>query len=116
EPDITYGAPGDRGRGAIWVQLESIPVIDTHAHPFPPEQTAISQQRLRDAMSVALRTETPPENDSMLLSRMVLKGLAKLLNCPPTWEAVMARRNEAAEAGVEDYHRLLFDDANVGMV
>lgn len=96
--------------------LSSIPVIDAHCHPFPAEQIEITPQQLRDAVSVALRGPTPPENETMLLSRMVVKQLARLLGCEPTWDAAIAARNSTAREGIAKYHRLLFDDARIAML
>lgn len=96
--------------------LSAIPVIDAHCHPFPVEQVEITSQQLRDAVSEELSVPTPPENQTMLLARMIVRRLAKLLDCEPDWDTVIAARNEAARAGVPAYHRRLFDDAKIGML
>ncbi|MEA2528136.1 MAG: uncharacterized protein QOF33_3766 [Thermomicrobiales bacterium] len=98
------------------MNLDAIPAIDTHCHPFPPSQRAITGQMLRDAISVSLRGETPSDNESMLLSRMVIKGLARFLGCKPDWDSVMEARNARAEADVAEYHRGLFAEAGISAV
>src|SRR5215207_5610248 len=97
------------------MDLRAIPVVDSHAHPFPPTQGPVEWGVLRDAMSVALRANTTAENDSILLVRMLVKQLARLLDCPPTIEAVVAARNERA-ADPAAYHQLLWSDANIASV
>ena len=98
------------------MDLTGIPAIDTHCHPFPPQQDTITAQHLRDSLSVSLRGKTPVENESMLLCRMTVKALSVLLDCPPTWEATMAARNERVVADKAGYHTTLFEDANIGML
>ncbi len=97
------------------MNLDAIPVIDTHAHPFPPQQGAVSWGLLRDAVSESLRAETTDENDSMLLMRMLVKRLAKLLDCPADRDSVLAARNALA-ANPGAYHQMLFADANITAV
>lgn len=96
------------------MDLSQIPVIDSHCHPYPPDQQEITAQRLRDALSVSLRGETPAENESMLLVRMALRELAKLLDCPRNWAAVIESRNQRVRASRTDYLELLWQDANIG--
>jgi uncharacterized protein len=98
------------------MNLDAIPAIDTHCHPFPPSQRAITGQALRDAISVSLRGETSTDNESMLLSRMVIKGLARFFDCTPDWETVMAARNARAEADIAGYHRDLFGAVGISAV
>ncbi len=97
------------------MNLDAIPVIDTHAHPFPPTQGEVTWGYMRDAMSESLRAETTPENDSILLARMLVRRLAKLLGCPPDRDAVMAARNELARDPAA-YHKLLWSDAGIAAV
>jgi len=97
------------------MNLDGIPVIDTHAHPFPPAQGAIPWERLRDAIAVDLRAETTADNDSMLLTRMMLRRLGKLLGVAPTPAAVMEARNAVA-ADPAAWNRTLFDDAGIAAV
>ncbi|MGN6030185.1 MAG: amidohydrolase family protein [Thermomicrobiales bacterium] len=97
------------------MNLDGIPVIDTHAHPFPPAQGAIPWEALRDAIAVDLRAETTADNDSMLLSRMVLRRLGSLLGVDPTPAAVMEARNAIA-ADPAAWNRMLFTDAGVAAV
>lgn len=97
------------------MNFESIPVIDTHAHPFPPDQGAISWGYLRDAMSISFRTTSTRDNDSMLLVRMLKKQLARLLGCPAEPEAIMEARNVLA-SDPKSYHQLLWSDAQISTV
>jgi hypothetical protein len=97
------------------MNLDSIPVIDTHAHPFPPRQTDITWGYLRDAANEASRAATTVDNDSSLLMRMLVKRLAKLLDCPADRDSVLAARNALAE-DPGAYHQLLFADANIAAV
>jgi len=97
------------------MDLQAIPVIDTHSHPFPPQQGAVSWEHLRDAASVALRDETSSENDSMLLVRMLVRRMASLFNTTIDHEAVITARNQIASDPAA-YHRLLWSDANIASV
>jgi predicted TIM-barrel fold metal-dependent hydrolase len=98
------------------LDLDAIPAIDTHGHPFPPDQDVVSSQHLLNAVCVTLQGEAPALNESALLARMVVKGLARVLGCDATWEAAVAARNAAAADGIAQYHRLLFTDANIAML
>lgn len=95
------------------MNLDAIPVIDTHCHPFPPEQGAISAQELLNAIGVALERPASPLNESMMLTRMIVKGLAKLLSCEPALDAVLEARNAIAGPDPAKYNALLFNDAKV---
>jgi hypothetical protein len=97
--------------------LDAIPAIDTHAHPFPVEQRSVPWSTLRDAVSVALRTDGMPDiNDTMMLSRMLLRRLSRLLGTAQTADAVIAARNALADKDILAYHTLLWDDANIRRV
>lgn len=95
------------------MNLDAFPVIDTHCHPFPPEQGAISAQELLNAIGVALARPASPLNESMMLTRMVVKGLAKLLGCEPSLDAVLEARNAIAGPDPAAYNALLFNDAKI---
>lgn len=95
------------------MNLDAIPVLDTHAHPFPVEQGSVTWNHFRDAMSESLRAETGPDNDTTLLARMVIRRLARLLGTDATKEAVLVARNELAEADKLAYHSTLFTDAGI---
>lgn len=95
------------------MNLDALPVIDTHCHPFPPEQGAISAQELLNAVGVALARPASPLNESMMLTRMVVKGLAKLLGCAPNLSAVIEARNAIAGPDPAAYNALLFNDAKI---
>lgn len=98
------------------MDLSAVPAIDTHCHPFPPAQTVVSPELLRNAIGESLAADASPLNDTALLNRMVVKGLSALLDCEAAWDAVVAARNAAAGDNAAAYHRLLFGDANVQMV
>jgi hypothetical protein len=95
------------------MNLDALPVIDTHCHPFPPEQGAIGVQELLDAVGVALARPASSLNESMMLTRMVVKGLATLLNCAPTLDAVLDARNAIAGPDPAAYNALLFNEAGI---
>ena len=78
------------------LDISSIPAIDSHCHPFPGSTQTLTREVLRDSISVSLRGETSPLNETMVLSRIAINGLAALLDCEPTPEAVVAARNGAA--------------------
>jgi hypothetical protein len=98
------------------MNLDALPVIDTHCHPFPPEQGAISAQELLNAVGVSLARPASPLNESMMLTRMVVKGLAKLLGCAPDLAAVLEARNAIAGPDPAAYNALLFNDAKIAAV
>lgn len=98
------------------LDLAAIPAIDTHCHPFPPEQDVVSPQHLLNSVCVTLTGNAPALNESALLARKVAKDLARLLGCEPTWEAAVAARNEAVAGGAAAYHQRLFADANIAML
>ncbi len=98
------------------LDLAAIPAIDTHCHPFPPEQDVVSPQHLLNSVCVTLTGNAPALNESALLARRVAKDLARLLGCEPTWEAAVAARNEAVACGAAAYHQRLFADANIAML
>ncbi|MGH2548605.1 MAG: hypothetical protein ACRDHN_04415, partial [Thermomicrobiales bacterium] len=95
------------------MNLDALPMIDTHCHPFPPEQGAISAQELLNAVGVSLARPASPLNESMMLTRMVVKGLAKLLGCAPGLSVVLEARNAIAGPDPAAYNALLFNDAKI---
>ena len=97
------------------MNLHDIPVIDSHAHPFPTQQGAVSWGYFRDAAGEALRAPTSDENDSTMLVRMLVKKMAALFGTSQDREEVWAARNAAA-ADPASYHRLLWEDANIAAV
>ena len=78
------------------LDLPAIPAIDAHCHPFDAASRALSADLLRDTISVSLRGTTSRLNETMVLSRVAIRGLAALLGCDATYEAVVAARNAAA--------------------
>jgi uncharacterized protein len=98
------------------IDLTSTPLIDTHCHPFALDQAEISVQEMRDAISVSLRGPSSPENETMLLGRLLVRSLSRLLDCEATWEAVVEARNAKARDDVRMYYQSLFDDANIRML
>ncbi len=97
------------------MNLDVIPVIDTHAHPFPSDQRAVPWSTLRDALSEAARGPTTDHNDSSLLVRMLVRRLSRLLHTPAEPEILIAVRNELAQ-GPAAYHARLWSDANIAAV
>jgi hypothetical protein len=95
------------------VELQAIPAIDVHSHPFSEDTRVLSAQQLRDAVSVSLRGPTGPINESMLLARAMVHELARLLDCEATFETVIFSRNAATEKDYPAYIAWLFDDANI---
>lgn len=98
------------------MNLDAFPVIDTHCHPFPPTQGAINAQELLNAIGVALARPASPLNESMMLTRMVVKGLARLLDCPADLASVLEARNAIAGKDAAAYNALLFNDAKIKAV
>jgi uncharacterized protein len=98
------------------VDLTRIPVIDTHAHPFPADTERIAPEVLRDALSVSLRGSTPTINESSMLIRVTVRELARLLECEATLAAVVAARNAAARGDYRAYIDRLFADAAIDTV
>lgn len=95
------------------MNLQHIPAVDAHAHPFPEGTREISPQLLRDGISVSLRGETSPVNETMLLSRLMVHELARLLDCEPTFDTVVAARNAIARDNYHAWISKLFADANL---
>jgi uncharacterized protein len=95
------------------VDLQHIPAIDVHAHPFGAETRQLTVQQLRDGIAVSLRGPTGPVNETMLLAKLMVLELARFLDCEPTFEAVVVARNAAAEHDYPGYIAALFRDANI---
>lgn len=98
------------------LDLSSFPVIDAHCHPFPPEQSEITAQMLLDALTVSQHRHASPENESKLLTRMLVRQLSRLLDCKPTLESVDAERNQRASKDATAYNATLIDDANIRLM
>jgi uncharacterized protein len=94
------------------MNLHDIPVIDSHGHPFPPQQGEVEWGYFRDAACEALRASTSEDNNSTMLVRMLIKKMATLLGTTPERDEVWAARNAAA-TNPHSYHRLLWEDANI---
>jgi hypothetical protein len=97
------------------MNLHDIPVIDTHSHPFPPQQGVVEWGHFRDAAGEALRAPTTEDNNSTMLVRMLIKRMASLFGTSTDRESVWAARNAAA-ADPLSYHRMLWEDANIAAV
>lgn len=95
------------------MDLNHVPAIDAHAHPFPAETRVINPQLLRDGISVSLRGETSALNESMLLSRLVVRELARLLECEPSFDAVVEARNAVTRDDYRSWISTLFADVNL---
>lgn len=85
---------------AMPIDLADIPALDHHCHPFGADSVDLTTDLLRNSISVSLRGNTSILNESMLLSRVAVAELGRLLGCEPTFEAVVATRNQVA---IEDY-------------
>lgn len=95
------------------MDLRHIPAIDVHAHPFPAESRELSAQQLRDGISVSLRGPVSLINETMLLARLMVRELSRLLECEPTYEAIIMARNAASSDDYAAYIARLFEDANI---
>lgn len=78
------------------LDVSAIPAIDSHCHPFSASSQTMTAALLRDSISVSLRGATSPLNETMVLSRVAIGGLAAFLGCDPTYEAIVTARNAAA--------------------
>ncbi|HET7037759.1 MAG TPA: amidohydrolase family protein [Thermomicrobiaceae bacterium] len=95
------------------MDLRHIPAIDAHSHPFSAETADLSEDVLRDAISVSLRGRTSRANESMLLARFVVAELARLFDCEPTFAGVVAARNAVSRDDYPGYIARLFADAAI---
>lgn len=107
------GMVRDGRRDERSMNLEAIPVIDAHGHPFDPTQGEVSSQWMRDAFSEGLSRPSSPANESSFLSRMLVKSLSRLIDCEPTWSGVLEARNALARADHVAYNHRLFTDAGI---
>ncbi len=82
------------------IDLESIPALDHHCHPFGADSVDLTAALLRNSISVSLRGDTSLLNETMMLSRVAVRELGQLLGCEPTFDAVVAARNQVA---IKDY-------------
>jgi hypothetical protein len=99
------------------LDVSGIPAIDGHCHPFPADASrSISADLLRDAISVSLRGTTSPLNETMVLSRVAVRELAAFLGCDPSYEAVVAARNAAAEDAAAFVDRLFAAQGVAGLL
>lgn len=94
------------------LDLEALPVIDGHCHPFEEKHRQLTVRRLAGLLSMA-----PSERGGELAVwnfpvALMVGNLAALLGCPNEPEAVVEARNaRAAELGT--YVKDLFADANI---
>lgn len=98
---------------AMPIDLGAIPALDHHCHPFGADSVDLTANLLRNSISVSLRGDTSVLNESMLLSRVTVAELGKLLECAPTFEAVVGARNEIAAQGYGSYISTLFQAQNI---
>ena len=96
------------------LDLGAVSAIDSHCHPFAASATVITADLLRDSIAVSLRGTTPLLNETMMLSRIAIGGLAAFLGCDPTYEAVVAARNAAAISDFPGYIDRLFASQQIG--
>lgn len=95
------------------VDLRDVPIIDTHAHPFPASTVQLTVAQLRAALAVSLRGAASPVNDTGLLSRVTCHELGRFLRAEGTLEALVSARNEAARESYSGYIERLFADAGI---
>lgn len=95
------------------MNLDAIPLIDTHAHPFPASTERITAQQLRDGLSVALRGGASTLNDTSLLSRVTVRELGRVLGREGTLDTLVAARNDVAGGNYSAYIERLFHDAKI---
>lgn len=96
------------------IDLGALPVIDGHSHPFPASSREIIADLLRDTISVSPRGRTPGLNETMMLSRIAIAGLAALLDCDPSYKAVVTTRNRASGADFPRYVDRLYGAQGIG--
>lgn len=95
------------------IDLSAIPALDDHGHPFAADSVELTADLLRDSISVSLRGVTSTANESMLLSRITVRELARLFDCELTLDAVVAARNRMAAGDYRSYIGTLFADQNI---
>jgi hypothetical protein len=95
------------------IDLSAIQALDEHVHPFGGESAVLTTDLLRDSISVSLRGISSVMNETMLLSRITVRELGNLLDCEPTFEAVVAARNELASQSYSAYIGKIFRAQNI---
>lgn len=85
------------------MNLEAIPVIDAHCHPFTDEHRQINLQQLRDIIMFKLEGGAPPHAFDTMTAHMFLRELSELLVCSATPQAVVDARNKQTLADYPAY-------------
>ncbi len=98
---------------AMPIDLADIPALDHHCHPFGADSVDLTAALLRNSISVSLRGDTSVLNESMMLSRVTVTELGALLGCEPTFDAVVAARNQAAITDYRSYIQTLYTAQNI---
>jgi hypothetical protein len=95
-------------------RFDDIALIDAHCHSFVFDDAAANGLaaifNLSDEPPVASHLE------STVLMRRVVRELAAVLDCAPTYEAVSRARREALDRDADRYAAGLFRDANVELL
>jgi hypothetical protein len=85
------------------MNLDEIPTIDAHCHPFTDEHQRISGQQLQDIMMFKLEGGAPPQVLDTLTAHLFLRELSDLLGCSATPQDVLAERNRKAAVDYPAY-------------
>lgn len=89
----------------------SLPVIDSHAHPFNP-----GREKTPFARGFTGNQDPASANDLQYLTsyRMVLQEFKRLFNMPnASEEELLAKREELAKGNYKEYVRMLFDECKI---
>lgn len=95
------------------LDLSQVPALDTHCHPFPVTSSRLTSDLLRDSISVSLRGVTSQLNETMMLSRVVIRELSSLLDCEAEMDAVVSARNAKSAQDYHSYISELYQDQTV---
>ena len=97
------------------VSLDSVKIIDGHAHPFLMEKEG---EDFSLYWSTSLLPGAGPNNKNTLTYRMMIETLKPVLGLEPSTgdEKVIARRNELYQSDMKAYLSLLFDEAGLETV
>ncbi len=96
------------------LNLNQIPIVDHHAHPFlhraATQDPARFQRWFTESTDPTIHAQHVP---NLVVFRTAVRWLAEFLGCAPTVDAILAARAAIPEA---DYAGHLFRDANIGSV
>jgi hypothetical protein len=95
------------------MNLDKIPIIDAHCHPFTDEHQQINEQQLRDIMMFKLEGGAPSQALDTMTAHLFLREVSELLGCEATPQAVLEARNQQTSA---DYPAFVDRVLNAGMI